>query len=562
MSLDSLSLSDLDARPQSRAQAPSSTCTPHRAPPTSFDSPKESPRLLSPQPQASEGLSSTTEKITTLHHLRSLVPHSYCIGIDVEGIEGIAQGITSVGISVLPPFIPPSHSSLDNKSWPWPFPDLHDGHLDLDTLSSHFHFSSHCFAILGRERARSYEHFHYGTVTHIPIHQVQDAVISAISQSIPHLHDHSHSSPNPKAEAPTAPIILTGFDMSLELRALSSLLPSLSNYITHTVDISSLCLANARFDHQRQSQSRKTHLKVSLRDTMLSLSFLRNHSIQPRARHHSAGMDAVRTLGVMLALLARDSPGPSPSPSSSSPSSSGPLSGSLIVVKRHTWEEHANRKLWEWLPRPESKFPWTVKVVPFPASADNGETDERGEGRAVTYLPESLSRPARLYNFIIKTFRTEPKAVAVCPPARSAPQKKTHGWVSFYTEQEMERFVREWGDGKVVVDGVVLKVGGRPPPETASKNSMPRKDVEVEGSRVNQVEEKGKSISDEKQHQKEEDEEQDTVLIEGLSVLEIDDTAEVEVGSTLDSLFQSDGDDTYLHDSSILLRFAHHMTRT
>lgn len=301
--------------------------------------------------------------------------------------------------------------------------------------------------------------------------------------------------------------------MDLEHRAICSLFPLLNKYITHWCDISSTGLANARWDDQRESH--KTHLKISLRDTMLSLNFRRNHSIQPRARHHSAGMDAVRTLGTMLALLAR------------------PPEAKGLAVKRFTWEEHGNRTLWEWVPRPETKFPWTVKVVPALKEMDNGE------GRQHTaYLPESLSRPARLFNFVVRNFG-EPKAVAVCPPARSGP-RKTHGWVSLFSEEEMERFVREW-DGRMVVDGVVLRVGERPPPEKPPKN--PRKGLKGPVSSVNQVEKEGKSTSDEQQ-QKEEDEEQDPLLVQGLSVLEIHDTAEV--GSALDSLFQSHGDDSYL----------------
>ncbi|KAK3342230.1 hypothetical protein B0H65DRAFT_589337 [Neurospora tetraspora] len=472
MSLDSLSLSELDAGPQSRAQAPPRTCTPHRAP--LFESCTPSSTACLDSPAEPPGLSST-EKITSLDHLRSLVPHSYCIGIDVEGIEGIAQGVTSVGISVLPPVFSLSTASKDG-SWPWPFLDYHQGQIDLDTIASHYRLQSHCFAILGRERARSYEHFHYGEVVHHPITHLQSTVVS-VFQSI-------------RLDNPTAPIILVGFDMELEHRAISSVFPLLGDYVTHWCDISHTGLADARWEDKKEAH--KTHLKISLRDTMLALNFRRNHGIQPRARHHSAGMDAVRTLGTMLALLAR-----------------APEAG-VLVVKRFTWEEHGNRQLWEWVPRPGNKFPWTVKVVPVP-------TDNR-DGTA--HLPESLSRPARLFNFVTRNFG-EPKAVAVCPPARSGPLK-THGWVSLHSEEEMERFVRDW-DGKMVVDGVMLKVGERPPPENPPK--IPLKHLRKAISSVNQVEERGKSMADEQQDE-EEEEDRDSSLAEELSALELDDTGE------------------------------------
>ncbi|KAK3948710.1 hypothetical protein QBC32DRAFT_350911 [Pseudoneurospora amorphoporcata] len=489
MSLDSLALSELDADPQSRAQAPHCTCTPYRAPSstTCLDSPAQSPGL------------SSTKKITTINHLRSLVPHSYCVGIDVEGIEGIAQGVTSVGISVLPPVfssLSTAPESDDDGSWPWPFPDHHQGQIDLDTMASHYRLQSYCFAILGRERARSYEHFHYGEVVHHPITHLQSAVISVL-RSV-RLHN------------PTAPIILIGFDMELEHRVIDSVFPLLGDHVTHWCDISHTGLADARW--QDKKDAHKTHLKISLRDTMLALNFRRNHGIQPRARHHSAGMDAVRTLGTTLALLAR-----------------APEAGGL-VVKRYTWEEHGNRKLWEWVPRPADKFPWTVKIVPVLTDGRTGKA----------HLPESLSRPARLFNFVTRNFG-EPKAVAVCPPARSGPLK-THGWVSLHSEKEMERFVRDW-DGNMVVDRVMFKVGERPPPEKPPKTSL--KHLKAAESSLDKMEERAKSSMADAQ-QDEEEEEHDSSLSEELASLELDDTAEV--GSVLDSLFQSDGHDSYSRD--------------
>ncbi|ESA42088.1 hypothetical protein NCU17057 [Neurospora crassa OR74A] len=494
MSLGSLFLSELDAGPPSRAQAPLRTCTRHRAP--SFDSctPSSCSTTCLDNPTEPSDLSSTT-KITTLNHLRSLVPHSYCIGIDVEGIEGIAQGITSVGISILPPVFSLSPASADG-SWPWPFPDHHQGQIDLDTIASHYRLQSYCFAVLGRERARSYEHFHYGEVVHHPITHLQSTIVSVL-QSI-------------RLQDPTAHTILVGFDMELEHRAVKSVFPLLDDHVTHWCDVSHTGLADARWEGRRVAH--KTHRKISLRDAMLALNFRRNHGIQPRARHHSAGMDAVRTLGTMLALLAR-----------------APEAGGL-VVKRFTWEEHGNRKLWEWVPRPASKFPWTVKIVPVP-------TDDK-DGTA--HLPESLGRPARLFNFVTRNF-AEPKAVAVCPPARSGPLK-THGWVSLHNEEEMKRLVRDW-DGKMVVDGVMLKVGGRPPPENPPKTSLehPMK----ASSSINEMVKRAKSMADEL-HVEEEEAERDSFLAEGLSNMELDDTGEV--ASALDFLFQSDSDDSSLGD--------------
>jgi len=180
----------------------------------------------------------------------------------------------------------------------------------------------------------------------------------------------------------------------------------------------------------RLADGRSAQHKASLRDTMIALGFRRNHGIQRRFSGHSAGMDAVRAVAILVALLSRK-----------------PTDGH-VVIHRFTKEEHNNRVLWEKLPRPAAKFPHTVKVV--------------SAGRVP--LPPSLSRTQRLFNFVTATF-DDPKAVAVCPAGK--PQK-SHAWVSFHDEAALRHFVKEC-DGKIV-DGVLLLVGERPPPEVMPKN--------------------------------------------------------------------------------------------
>jgi len=335
----------------------------------------------------------------------------YCIGLDVEGVEGIAAGVTSIGLAILPPL--PALFAQEPDAVYRQYHDNARRQIDLDEIVAQHGISAHCFALQGRIRARSYEKFHYGSVTHIHVSEIEPTVI-AVVESI-------------RVRDPDSTFILVGFDMDLEFRAISSMFPSLSRYVIAYTDVAGMAgrLADARFSFH----------KASLRDTMLALGFCRNHSIQPRAGHHSAGMDAVRTLGILIALIRRHAS-----------SLSEPL-----LIHRFTMEEHANRTLWEKLPRPASKFPHTVKLYPVGG----------------TPLPDSLSKPARLFNYITRNFGL-PKAVAVCPPATSR-EHKTHGWVSFHDAVTMDRFVSIW-DGREA-EGVILSVGDRPPPEVVKQTS-------------------------------------------------------------------------------------------
>ncbi|KAK3332961.1 hypothetical protein B0T19DRAFT_398681 [Cercophora scortea] len=302
-------------------------------------------------------------RLNNLEQLRTVVEESYCIGLDVEGVEGIAAGVTSVGLAILPP-TPTAHFGIDQA--------CHDaqGTRDLDRIVARYRIEAHCFAVDGRERSRSYEKFHYGSVIFVQASQIEETVV-AVLESI-------------QSRDPAATMVLIGFDMECEFRAISSTFPNINRFVMGWADIATMAgkLADARF----------SHLKASLRDTMLALSFLRNHGIQRRASDHSAGMDAVRTIGILVALLARQ-----------------PSAGTLLI-HRFTMEEHSNRIMWEKVPRPASKFPFTVKLCCVGGLP----------------LPPTLDKPQRLFNFVTQNFG-RPKAVAVCPGEKVG-TAKTHGW--------------------------------------------------------------------------------------------------------------------------------------
>lgn len=336
-----------------------------------------------------------------LKRLRELMHASYCVSIDVEGQEDSSSGITSVGIAILPPTSVTGSDSFCRRQ---------DGDINLDDLVLQHRIGSHCFAIQGRSRSVGYEKFHYGPVTTVDDSETEGK-ITAILDAV-------------NCPRTPASIILVGFDMSADMRAISSKFLAVLEYATQWVDIGVLA----------RRLSTRPHLRPSLRDIMLSLGFRRNHSVQTRYSNHSAGMDAVRTLGTLIALVARQ-----------------PMSQKLVVYP-HTQEEHRNRKVWEKVFSPRARFPHTTKISTADASP----------------LPTTLSSPHRLFNLVKATFE-EPKAVSVCPPAKQK-RPRTHGWICFYDEATLEDFIREW-DGKEV-DGKILRVGGKPPPEVQGRMGL------------------------------------------------------------------------------------------
>lgn len=77
-----------------------------------------------------------------------------------------------------------------------------------------------------------------------------------------------------------------------EFEAMASVFPSIAREISHWVDLSDIVV--------NMSASASSRRPYSLRDVTLSLGFGAKYS-QKLSRGHSAGMDAVRTIGVLLA---------------------------------------------------------------------------------------------------------------------------------------------------------------------------------------------------------------------------------------------------------------------
>ena len=88
------------------------------------------------------------KQITDLDSLRYHLRESVCLAIDTEGCEGIREGITSVGIAILPP--------MDCSTWTF-------NHLSFKTQEfvNHYGIESYCFYVEGRSFVPVWPQFHH-----------------------------------------------------------------------------------------------------------------------------------------------------------------------------------------------------------------------------------------------------------------------------------------------------------------------------------------------------------------------------------------------------------------
>lgn len=320
----------------------------------------------------------TDKRIASLGFLRSHCPKSV-IALDVEGVQGQSGGITSVGVAILQEL-----SGQPSQATGTP--------ADLAAIIKRYGVAGHTIACRKNSRnRRKYEQSPFAKV-----HRVVDE--NNIEEQLAEiLRDVRRDS------------ILVVWGKHAEFRAMASALPSLVDHLSCWLDVSEL-VADMTGTQKRP---------FSLRDVMLSLEFGRGDVQKPSGKH-SAGMDAVRTLGVLLVIY-----------------SSVPGEISRLILRRHSEEDRSVRKQWEKRPPPEH-FPFGVLL-----SSSEG-------------LPPSLCCTGRFLNYVRKHSRgVEVVAVGLC--GKKKPRYFHHAWVCLADEASMYRFVENWVGRHTEVDGKVLR---------------------------------------------------------------------------------------------------------
>ncbi|KAK2780629.1 hypothetical protein FQN53_001104 [Emmonsiellopsis sp. PD_33] len=215
------------------------------------------------------------KQITDTDCLRHHLQESVCLSIDVEGCEGIGEGITSIGLAVLP--------SIDirlSAFSPLPF--------ETQEIVRRYQIESYCFYIDGRSRRKPHPPFPFGSTlkTANPGEEMKD-IIDTIKQR--------HAGKD---------IILVGWHPHpRELPAIQAFAPSLFQEIAGWVDVvdvtRQICISN---------QEDLTKTWPPLGDVMLSVGFSEN--CLPQRFCHGAGSDAIHTIIVLVRLLTCDPDGP------------------------------------------------------------------------------------------------------------------------------------------------------------------------------------------------------------------------------------------------------------
>lgn len=199
-------------------------------------------------------------------------------------------------------------------------------------------------------------------------------------------------------------IILVVFAWAAEFSAITRLFPKVAQHFSRWIDVARLIGGPVS----------------SLRDTMVWLKFHPRY-LQGKKRH-SPGMDAVRTLGVIVHLLSTVADG-------ADINSAGAAETILAPAKRRFSGRMPPRKT----------FPHMV-CLEF-HNIDNQTTT------AACMMPESTNTPDKLWDFLKGHF-TEPSAVGVVDVKVQGRKIGQAGYACFRDEETVERFM-EWNGREI-----------------------------------------------------------------------------------------------------------------
>lgn len=295
--------------------------------------------------------------------------------------EGSGQGLTSIGLALLPFKKALVGLPKVSESFPWPA-------VDLDDAVAHYNILSWSFRVDGRSRLKGFEPFRYGTVETVLASEVDNRIgmIPAISKDTTEKQDE-------------AELVLVGWNMHDDLKNILHYCPGLLEKAKYFLDLCEPTMA-------LMARPRKSC--VSLRDCLLALGLANNeHSVQSlKKQNHDAGMDAVRTAVALMALL--ECP-----------------TNAALSFPRYSLRELNDRFRLTKRP-PARRYSCIVVFQPFDDS----------------WMPDEISRASKLCEFVHSRFGHYPKEAAVycrIKSSRNMMRFKTHGWVYFESVELMEQ---------------------------------------------------------------------------------------------------------------------------
>jgi hypothetical protein len=189
------------------------------------------------------------------------------VALDCEGQEGYGDGVTSIGLALLPSTHPPEIF----QAWPW-------RDVNLDNIVLSYNIRSLSLRIPERHRGRVPEPFRYGDVDSVPRLELEHYICQYVEAA---------------KQQEQKSLILVVWGIENEMRAIVSLFPGLLSILDGWIDLADIITYMSGI---------RTKAKRSLRDTLLTFGLEKNYSVQTLCPH-DPGMDAVRTTAALAGLV-------------------------------------------------------------------------------------------------------------------------------------------------------------------------------------------------------------------------------------------------------------------
>ncbi|POS69829.1 hypothetical protein DHEL01_v211780 [Diaporthe helianthi] len=299
-------------------------------------------------------------RIDTLAELQDISSsrNIYLVGLDVEGHEGVSNGVNSIGVAAC---AAPCTKSLCDGG-----PSQTKEPVDLSDIIKRHGVEAHVLACATRRPKAKFEGFPFGEVCRVEKGDVEVHLVNRLNAMLCRNQTAMQAAQSGQA----AEMVLVTWGWQSEFYAMTTSFPRVARHFSRWIDVSDIILATMAAGSKQPS----------LRDTMLSMGFIKRHVQSPWKQNHSPGMDAARVLGTLIQLW------------------SNPAGWEILPVRK---QERERRRIWSQKP-PLSTFPWMVRIT----------IKQKNPGE-IPFLPDELKFGERLFKFL-KSNVVAPLAVGVC----------------------------------------------------------------------------------------------------------------------------------------------------
>lgn len=309
--------------------------------------------------------------IPNLSSLKQQAGVSGFVAIDAEPWGNSLTDIVEIGIAFIP--------LIDIEA-------LQDPPTSLDSLQTRFSIQVTKIRVAGREQGRrtKCEPFVFG-----PTHIVEpDAVHETLQRLFKSFRD---------ALGPQASLTLTGFDLALEFRVMSSTYLGITEHVSSWVDLQEII----------KGVSSRTNGSPSMRESLIAFGFEGDYqAILPNWMAHSAGTDALRVMALLVNLLAL-------SPDATLEVERRPARKGLGAVREARRQMKANNQF-SGRPTPKEFYPFRARV-----------TRHGGPALTMRQLADSFSKH-------------NPSAIGT-----HGGRKTNEGYVCLPSFDELEQFIKQ-----------------------------------------------------------------------------------------------------------------------